>query len=366
MHWEEMSVDLEHKLEGHPVTLGSFAEERLRGLCRGSHLQGVEETALRVCRVMTASWRDWPLTLDPAWPSDITDDGTPIEMSLAFERGGVELRFLVEAMARPANAVSNWQAGLELNRQLAANFDADLARFEQVEDLFRPEAGQQARFALWHATGIRPSGEVAFRLYVNPSIRGPEMAGALVQQALARIDMSRAWPTVQHFLGPNSVYRPLFFSLDFSSAPQARAKVYIEHSGASAEQVEALFTDPEERRKVRQWLSTMTRSPGPYAARPILTCLAFSQSSDVVRKTVHIPVRCYTPNDAETVSRLASFLPPDQVEALTSGLSAMIKRPLVLGRSGITYSSFRSEGDQVRVTTYLAPEFFAISAPRPR
>lgn len=272
---------------------------------------------------------------------------------------------LVEAMARPQSLLSNWRAGLELNRQLGVNFGSNVSQFEKIEDLFRPETGQRAWFALWHAASINPSGHVACRLYVNPGIRGPEMAGALVRQALERLDMTRAWPTVQHFMGPDSAHRPVFFSLDFSSDPRARMKVYIEHTGESAEQIEGLFTDPEERRNVRHSLSTMTGSAGPCTSRPILTCLAFSQASDAVRKTFHIPIRSYTPNDAETVRRLAAFLPPEQLQALTNGLSAMIQRPLELGRGGITYTSLRWERDQLRVTTYLAPEFFAIAAPRP-
>ncbi|HYO74676.1 MAG TPA: tryptophan dimethylallyltransferase family protein, partial [Archangium sp.] len=52
---------------------------------------------MSVWRAGEASAHDLPAGNAPRWPSDITDDGTPFEFSLAIDGEEPELRFLIEA-----------------------------------------------------------------------------------------------------------------------------------------------------------------------------------------------------------------------------------------------------------------------------
>ena len=298
---------------------------------------------------------------EPPWPSDITDDGTPFEFSIAFHEGETDLRLLVEPQAPPTTLHSNWAAGLGVNRELVAAAGADDSAFRAVHDLFAPGDCTDAHFALWHAAVIEEDGTRLFKLYVNPRIHGESRANELVERAFVQLGYGAAW---QQFLAsrlaePGASVR--YLSLDLLPSSVARLKVYVAQEG-SAERIAGLSTGASNLRPgdVQSWIAALANRSDRFDQRPILTCFSFSACSPVPAATIHVPVRCYLDNDADAAARVAAFLSEREVATFERVLKSLARTPLRDSRGLITYASLRREkSGAIRVTLYLAPQIYS-------
>jgi hypothetical protein len=349
--------------------LADFGLHKLLSLSHGLRLSpGETLQAASVFEEISAAWGQRPVGSAPAWPSDITDDGTPFEFSVAFGSGSPRLRMLAEAQQAPFDVRSNWQAGLQLNTALQSMPHVDLTRFDRIADLFAPGEGRAARFALWHAAEFGDS-QVILKAYVNPQIRGPGAAAGLIREALQRLECGHACDFVTELLGDHHANNEaVYFSLDLNAAAGARVKIYIAHGQATAAAIEAQLSTCADYvpGDALAWIPALTGSKGPFTKRPILSCFAFAAQSKKSAITLHIPTRCYVANDADAAARVSGLLSPVDRQELRELLTGFSGRPLDVGRSLITYVSLRREGADLRITMYLAPEAYAIAAPRPR
>lgn len=348
------------------LTYGSFGEERLRLLCQGFgwSVRRIEQAA-RVFRLMSRSWGKLPLGSSPAWPTDITDDGTPFEFSIAFGDTVPKLRILVEASQAPVTPWSLWRAGLNLNERLWPLPRVDLKRFETVRELFAPVEGINPRFTLWHAAVLDPKRATAYKVYLNPLVRGAREAIEVVTEALSRLRLSAASKFLRDRIPPSRSADLLYFSLDLSNGPDARAKIYIAHPGASAQEIESALHGGRNYRSgdARRWTRRLLGADGPFDRRPILSCLSFTAQEAVPTVTVHVPVRDYTYDDAQSAEAACDFLGREDARAFMGALNRFASRPLRSGRGAITYVSLRRQRRGVAVTVYMSPEAFT---PRPR
>jgi hypothetical protein len=98
-----------------------------------------------------------------------------------------------------------------------------------------------------------------------------------------------------------------------------------------------------------------------FTARPILTCFAFDNESAAATATVHVPVRCYVKNDAESVDAVCSFLAPLQAASFRRVLSALSPCSLEENTGLISYASLRRSSRGPRVTVYLAPQVYSFA-----
>ncbi len=347
------------------LTYREFGLEKLYGLTEGLGLAKLSAPALTLFDLLVSPYGDLPLGGEPLWPSDITDDGTPFELSVAFSHGRPLLRVLSEAQRAPFDAQSGWEAALALNERLARLPGVNLERFERVAPIFAPRAGATPRFTLWHAGTVEPDGRLSFKVYLNPRIAGDAHAPELVRAALVACGAAYAWPRLAERLTANTDV--LYFSLDLCASKNARVKVYIGHRGATSSSIDAeVRHEPGYTPGLAEsWVEMLTGSEGPFEARPILTCHAFRGPDREVEVTVHVPTRSYVDSDGESALRASELLDAVSAKSFVGGLKAMARRPLELGRSLLTYVSLRPEADGPRVTAYLAPEAFAISTARP-
>jgi DMATS type aromatic prenyltransferase len=347
------------------LTYRELGLAKLRQLLDGLGLYEQAEESERLFDLLTRSWGGWELGTKALWPSDISDDGTPFEFSVAFADGRPRVRLLAEAQRPPLSAESNWKAGLELNAQLAELPGVSLKRFEKIQELFAPDPAVPARFAIWHAGTVEPDGSLSFKLYLNPRVFGDHFSPWLVRDALERLDLSAAWSDIAPRLGRRSELS--YFSLDLRDDAEARAKVYLSHPGATAAEIDRLTAGSHGYRPglARHWIETLTGSSGPFDARPVITCHSFREPTQPSEVTVHVPARCYVENDRDSLARAATLLTRAESERLRSGVEALGQRPLEVGRGLVTYVSLRPAANGPRVTAYLAPEAFTISAPRP-
>lgn len=361
--WNEQAVAARARIPWQ--SLGSFGSDRLDALC---HAVGFgtrdTRTVRRTFELMCSPWGEQPLGRAPEWRSDITDDHTPFELSLAMEGGQPEVRFLLEAQGQPTTLRSSWEAGLALNERLHRELGVSLERFEEVKELFAPRDAR-ARFGLWHAVCVAPGGAPALKVYLNPFARGPEGAEELVRESLERLGCAGAWrflSTVAMRRGHRDV--PVYFSLDLSAHRAARIKVYLAHREATAEDIEYVMSLAREYvpGESRDFCQGLQEDTGPFrGSRPTLTCLSFT-SDDASRPssvTLHFPIRCYAMSDADALRRIRPLLDVETRALLERAVGALARRPLKDGVGLIQWVSMRRQGGGRRATFYLSTEAYS-------
>src|SRR5262249_49915309 len=77
------------------------------------------ERAADVFRSLAVPWGSARADGPPPWcTSDVSDDHTPFEFSLAIDGASPELRFLVEVQGDEPSILSNWRAARAANKSL--------------------------------------------------------------------------------------------------------------------------------------------------------------------------------------------------------------------------------------------------------
>jgi hypothetical protein len=351
-------------------TFQDFGNDRLRALCESVGYTPAEvQTVQRFFTAMSDGWGQRRIGTTPPWLSDITDDHTPYEFSVALEGEFPEVRFLIESQNNPTTLQTSWEDGLALNDRLNQEFGVPLDRFNLVKDLFEPR-NPAARYSLWHAFGLKTGNKPAVKVYLNPQARGPENSRALVKEALERLGFANAW----RFLSEVAMRRGtkdqlIYFSLDLSANRAARIKIYIAHQDATADDVEAIMSQTKEYvpGEAYAYYKKMLGSDGGFQVpRSTQTCLAFTSDDDVspYHVTLYVPVRCYAKHDQEAMERIKSVLEPSRYTVLEKAVKALARRPLDAGVGLVQWASMRREAGKMRMTFYVASEAYSTSAPR--
>jgi DMATS type aromatic prenyltransferase len=352
-------------LEPNETPLLHIAARKLQALTEAIGQPEIFGCAIEGVSTMMEPCGGLPVARGPYWPSDLTDDGSPFEFSLAFRGSGVDLRFLNEPQSIPVTNESNWEAGLLLNERLSGRHGADLSQFNQIKELFAPIASIPARFLLWHSAVFHGNGSpTMFKVYVNPQVVGVDAAPRLVERALHELGLEHAW----RFLVENvdAASRFVYFSLDLVARELARVKVYSAHVNTSGAEIanrvhgvaNGIFGD------TASLLETLTGNSGPFSARPILSCYSFQPERPDPQLTLHVPVRCYVADDREAVDRVCTILTDREGATLRRAVASIAARPLESGRGLVTYVSLRPERSGRCVTVYLSPELYATSHPK--
>jgi len=301
-------------------------------------------------------------------PSYVTDDHTPFEFSLVLGPVGArrtpELRVLAEPPDHDKGLAGTIASGRSLAKTLQKEHGAHLARLDAVDDLFLP-ADPQGPFALWFAANLGPDGSPSFKVYLNPRVRGPGRAGALVEEMLERLGMHDSWEVVSRASrrGPDRD-ELRFVSLDLVDSPTARVKVYTFHHAASVGDLEhvmglAQYSDPE---LLRAFCRTVTGGEGLLnGERQVGTCLSFV-GNEARTCTVHVPIRSYAGDDETARARIELAIAELGLdgEVYRKAIAAFPRRPLRKGAGLHSYSSLRFEADGPRLNLYLSPELLAV------
>jgi len=359
---------LRHELRSSPSpvtpSLRSLGRAQIDGLCEALGIDEQRGRALAAFDLLSDSWADRP-TDRPAFPSDITDDSSPYEFSVAFDGRTPELRLLSEAQGSQGSMAARWTAAWHMSEQLAQRFGASLARARRVATIFEPKV-HGLTFAMWHAASLRAANP-AFRIYFNPLAKGRSHALPSVVLALETLGMAGAAAWLSRRF-PRGEHTPLYFSVDLSEGPAARCKVYLAHPVATAERLDALIAGigGHEPGDIHAFCRAMTGTTGPWARRPPLTCLAFREGCELpYTVTFHVPIRCYAPNDAVALERISGQLTPEDAVAYGRAVHRLARGPLDCTSGIQTYASVRREDGRKRLTIYLSPEAYGAQRARP-
>jgi DMATS type aromatic prenyltransferase len=341
--------------------------EKLTALCHSVGLSNKIEQITEIFRTLTSSWGETVVGANTAWKSDVSDDCSPFEFSIALDPNKAELRVLVEAQGTDPNLQSNWQAGLELNQQLAAKYNVNLDRFERIADLFVP-TNSEAKFSIWHSACFYPDKEPAFKLYLNPQAQSQSKAAAIVEESLVRLGFDRVWPTLAETAAQRGPDKDEFgcFSLDLASRTKARVKVYLRHHDATPAELESALS------AARNYVSgdaiefCQAMAPGQtsFSQKPAITCFSIQDDDSIISSgTLNLPISNYAPDDRVVCDRLdLYFLKYDlPISIYHSAIKASATRPLEAKIGMHSYVSLRREQQERRITIYLNPEIYTVS-----
>ena len=336
-----------------------------RRFCEALEFGGREAQMLSLVEDAFETWGDRRVGQRPVYPSNIGDDHSPFEFSVAFGAGPPEVRLLWESQGDKPDARSNLVAARVLTDRLAQRWRLGLDRLRAVEDLYLP-TDPAGGFALWHAACFWRDRDPAFKVYLNPNARGPEVAGAVVRETLARLGFRDAWSAILASSGRRG--RDLdslaYVSLDLDNGPKARLKIYYRHHHATADDIEAVLANQRDHRAgdARAFCVAMAGNDGPYRDKPVQTCASLlgEHPDGPTRFTAYFPVASYAPSDATVCERVRAWmrtsgLPVEQYDAVVTKVA---HRALTEGSGFQSYVSLRREAAGVRSTVYFSPELY--------
>lgn len=340
-------------------TFRALGHTKLASLCDALGMSAQLPEAKQIFDLFGESWAQRTRT---SWHprSDITDDSSPFEFSIALEDGRPELRLLAEAQSEWSTPMSNWAAAWQLTEQLGRIYNVSLARARQIADLFEPSANDSV-FGLWHAACLRPGRAPTLKLYLNPRARGEALVDASVEQAFARLGQSDSYAWLrEHALLRGAKDRFAYVSIDLGDEADVRTKVYVAHHGATASEVERVMDAVPGHVSGDAVTFCDAMTSGPFRQRPLLTCMAFvAGKREPSTCTLHIPIRCYANNDQIILDRVRRFLSPSEAALHTRAVRGMASRPLDDHAGMQTYTSFRRVEGRRRLTVYLSPEIYS-------
>jgi hypothetical protein len=340
-------------------TFRAVAHTKLAALCNALGMSAQLSDAKQIFDLFGESWANrTPTCWHPA--SDITDDSSPFEFSVALEDGQPELRLLAEVQSPLATPMSNWAAAWQLTEQLGRIYGVSLARARAIADLFEPSA-EHCVFGLWHAACIRLGCAPTLKLYLNPRARGEALVDASMEEAFARLGQpdSYAWLR-EHALLRGAKDRFAYLSIDLGDHADVRTKVYIAHHDAVASDVERVMAAVPSHVPGDAAMFCDAMAQGPFYRRPLLTCMAFvAGKPEPSTVTLHVPIRCYAANDQVVVERLRQILSETEADLHARAVRSMASRPLGAHAGLQTYTSFRRVEGRKRLTVYLSPEIYS-------
>ncbi|GAA2631616.1 hypothetical protein [Paractinoplanes durhamensis] len=301
----------------------------------------------------------------PAWPSDIADDHSPIEFSVAFnDHEPPALRLLAEV---PGGA----QAGYDFLAGAAGRYGLAIARLDAVRDLFTADV-PPGSFALWCSLVFRSGRRPEFKVYLNPEVAGVDRAPELVAEALGRLGLGDSYRTMlARSIRPGELGRRdrlSFFALDLHDGPQARVKLYLSHHDAdAADAARAAAVVPGVDPAEVTAFCLAAGGPGRFDGRPLVGSYTLAGGArQPVGYSIYVPIRDYVDDDREARDRVAAVLARYGfgTALLHRCVAAVSRRPLAAGVGLIAHVSLRLGPPRPGVTVYLSAEAYQVTPPR--
>ncbi|TNC24187.1 tryptophan dimethylallyltransferase family protein [Amycolatopsis alkalitolerans] len=354
-------------------TLFNHARNQLHGLCELAGFEPGDENPAILLRELLGPAGARPLRERPSHASDVADDGTPVEFSVAFDDDGARaIRVLGEAGGEKPGHSTDVAAGKRFLAAMSKRFHIPTERFAAVAELFLPER-PQGKFAVWFSLILRPRARPRLKAYFNPEVRGRGRAKELVVEGFRRLGLDDAYETAaRHALVRGSRDRLSFFAVDLDDSPLSRVKLYVSHSGATAADAEraAAAVSGADPTQVRGFCDLLGGHAGPFSGRPLVSSYSFVEAEPTGPGTysLYLPIRDYVPDDEVARGRVAAFLSARGLapQLLDRAIDAVTRRPLRAGVGLLAHVSLRLGPFGSGTTVYLSSEAYRVAPPRRR
>jgi DMATS type aromatic prenyltransferase len=350
--------------------LADHLVQRLRMLCAAAGFGGDSDIMSETLRRLLMPWGSRPLGQPSSWLSEVSDDNTPVEFSVAIAEGHADVRVLLEPQADEPTVGAYRVAGLAFNERLEREFGASLDRFRVVQDLFLPE-DMQGPFAVWSSVVFSRFRAPSFKAYFNAQALGLERAASLVEEGLERLGFRSAWPSLRRSVLQRGMHLDelKYFALDLTSEAHARVKIYVRHHEVLPRDLEyatsaAANYVPGE---TLDFARAMRGGDERLGARAAFTCSAFVSENDArpVSTTAYVPVCAYAHDDAAVLQRICGYLVERGLDAALydSIVRGFANRALDEGVGMQSWLALRRYRGSARITAYLATEANRVHAP---
>ncbi|MEU4246422.1 tryptophan dimethylallyltransferase family protein [Amycolatopsis sp. NPDC026612] len=302
----------------------------------------------------------------PPFSSNVSDDTTPIEFSLAFDTTGeCAIRVLGESIGTPSPR--------HFLDAVAGEYHLDTTRLDTVGDLFLPRGEHQGPFSLWHSLIFRAGRAPRIKVYLNPQISGPATANHLVSEGFRRLRIPGAFEQVAgHALPRGEQDSFAFFALDLDRGPLSRVKVYVAHEAAECSDVEraAELVPGIDPLRIREFCALLGGGKGPFRSRPLISSYSFVEGDHdrPSNYSLYFPIRSYVPDDAVALARVQAILAQYDFDGtkLDEAISAISGRTLRNGVGLISHVSLRLGEFGSGITVYLSSEAYRVMPARRR
>jgi DMATS type aromatic prenyltransferase len=264
---------------------------------------------------LLSPWGSRPVGTRCAWPSKVSRDGFPAELSVNWSRRGIEVRLLFEALGDPPDDAANRDAAIALLYRLEAERGAYLGWFHKISDLClgsNPADGATVPHrCIWHSIASSESGMDIYKVYLDAGAYGrPE--DELMTEIANRLGFASAWrfmTSVRDTITPRPEID--YLALDLVDSPTARVKVYFRHRHATLRQLDRLAAAATTHRSdlARRLYAHLMPLDAVVENEP-LTCIAFRPD-------------CSRPTQATTYMRVPGRFPTER--AASSAIAALMR-----------------------------------------
>jgi DMATS type aromatic prenyltransferase len=285
-------------------------------------IRGIAGDVPGVQRVLSehlAPWGDRQIGETADYPSFVSADGFPAELSVSWRDGEPEVRVLFEPLAEEATPLAVQEAGRALTRSLAERPGVSVDRYLLLEDLFVVDEPRANRPGVWLSLAWRPGCEPRYKVYLNPQARGAEHAWDVVEEAMGRLGLGEAWRSVA--LARDRLVQAghelEFFALDLSDDARARVKVYFRHHDATIADVNDVASFARQHDPVRTALACQTvyGVAGGVLTNEPMTCLTFRQGAPRAEEAnVYFRLTRNARSDADARERISTVLSREGVD----------------------------------------------------
>ncbi|MEU9982160.1 tryptophan dimethylallyltransferase family protein [Streptomyces sp. NPDC050856] len=301
-----------------------FLTDRMARACDALGIvRGLSRPVLREVRSLLDPWGRQPIGTRSRYPSAVSHDGFPAELSVNWSDGPPQVRILFESLGGPMTPLSCRRAGVALNGRLAARPGVSLDRYLKIEDLVLPAPPEPGPGLIWHSLAWTPGRSPQYKVYFSAQARGRAHSHHLVEEAMGRLGLSTAWSHVRGVLGPSEdqEHELEFLALDLSDTPRSRVKVYYRHHAPTAavlNRVAGLSGHHDSERATAAYRrilgDAMVRQSLPIPNEP-LTCLAFLQDHDIpVEATTYLRLPGLVGSDEEARGRVSGLMEAEGID----------------------------------------------------
>lgn len=339
---------------------------QLDRLCQAVGFDPEERRHLDLLQLLLGESGHLSIGAPTEFASNVADDTTPIEFSVAFDRSGESV---VRVLGEPVGAADP----REFLTRIAKEYGLVTDRLDAVADLFLPHEERRGPFTLWYSLIFRNGATPKIKVYLNPQISGPAMTDSLVSEGFRRLNLGGAFdPVVEHALRRGDQDNFTFFALDLDDSPLSRVKVYVSHDGAETEDAvrAAELVPGADPMLIREFLAVLGAGKGPFEGRPLVSSYSFVEGMGDVpgNYSLYLPIRSYVPDDEVARARVHAILAQYDYDPaqLDKALAAVSERRLRDGVGLLAHVSLKMGEFGSGITVYLSSEAYAVEPPRKR
>jgi DMATS type aromatic prenyltransferase len=301
------------------ISFADFIVGKWLAISAACAMDGRQPMVMNALDSVLRPWGHRVIGSKPCYPSYVSADGFPAELSVSWRGRVPEARVLFEPLGRRLTPFGVQESGREMVRSLAALPGVSIERYLCLEDLFTVGRPRSSRPGVWLSLAWRPGSVPMYKVYLNPQARGASRTWDVVTAAMDRVGLARACRSVTAVKNPLTAagHELEFFALDLTDGPGTRVKVYFRHHRCSVADMNHLASlarwhDPERAADV---CAQIYGSAGGRLTNEPMTCLAFRGAEEPDEANIYLRLSGNLDSDEEARRRITRIMRTERAHA---------------------------------------------------